>query len=62
MTHLVFLLIKKGIQTCTYLIYDNACGSSGMLTESKKFIINPQGEIKSNASIHLYGQVDFKRG
>ena len=56
MTHLVFLPVKDEIQKGTYLIYDNACGSGGMLTESKNFITDPQGVIKSNASIHLYGQ------
>lgn len=56
MTHLVFLPVKDEIQKGTHLIYDNACGSGGMLTESKNFITDPQGMIKSNASIHLYGQ------
>lgn len=56
MTHLVFLPVKDEIQKGAYLIYDNACGSGGMLTESKNFITDPQGVIKSNASIHLYGQ------
>lgn len=56
MTHLVFLPVKDEIQKGAYLIYDNACGSGGMLTESKNFITDPQGVIKSKASIHLYGQ------
>ena len=56
MTHLVFLPIKERIKDGTYLIYDNACGSGGMLTEAKKFIIDHDGEIKSNATIHMYGQ------
>lgn len=56
MTHLVFLPIKEEIKDGTYLIYDNACGSGGMLTEAKKFMINPDGEIQSNATIHMYGQ------
>ncbi|MCI5632255.1 class I SAM-dependent DNA methyltransferase [Helicobacter sp.] len=56
MTHLVFLPVKDKIQKGIHLIYDNACGSGGMLTESKNFITDPQGVIKSKASIHLYGQ------
>lgn len=56
MTHLVFLPVKDEIQKGIHLIYDNACGSGGMLTESKNFITDPQGVIKSKASIHLYGQ------
>ncbi|GAB0172508.1 hypothetical protein NHP164001_05210 [Helicobacter trogontum] len=56
MTHLVFLPIKDKIQKGAFLIYDNACGSGGMLTESKDFITDPQGLIQSQASIYLYGQ------
>lgn len=56
MTHLIFLPIKEHIKEGSFLIYDNACGSGGMLTESKDFITNPEGEIASNATIHLYGQ------
>lgn len=56
MTHLVFLPVKEQIKQGTWLIYDNACGSGGMLTESKEFITDPNGLIKSKANIHLYGQ------
>lgn len=56
MTHLTFLPIKDKIKDGTYLVYDNACGSGGMLTEAKKFITDPDGEIQSNATIHMYGQ------
>lgn len=56
MTHLVFLPIKDKIQKSAFLVYDNACGSGGMLTESKDFITDPQGLIQSQASIYLYGQ------
>lgn len=56
MNHLVFLPVKEKLKDGIYTIYDNACGSGGMLTESKDFITDPQGLIKSKASIHLYGQ------
>lgn len=56
MTHLVFLPVKDKIKEGTYLVYDNACGSGGMLTESKKFITDKNGLICSNAKIHMYGQ------
>lgn len=56
MTHLVFLPIKDQIKEGTFLVYDNACGSGGMLTESKSFITDPQGLIQSRANIYLYGQ------
>lgn len=56
MTHLVFLPIKDRIQKGTFTIYDNACGSGGMLTESKDFITDEKGLIQSKAQIYLYGQ------
>lgn len=58
MTHLVFLPVKDKIQQGTYLIYDPCVGSGGMLTIAKHFMLNPSadGLIKSNATVHLYGQ------
>jgi len=52
MTHLIFEPIKDKIKDGTYLIYDPACGSGGMLTEAENFakVINPK------ATFHLYGQ------
>ncbi|CAM2851565.1 type I restriction-modification system subunit M [Helicobacter burdigaliensis] len=54
MTHLVFLPVREQIKEGIYTIYDNACGSGGMLTESKEFITDSL--MQSNAKIHLYGQ------
>lgn len=56
MTHLVFLPVKDKIQQGTYLIYDPCVGSGGMLTIAKHFMLNPEGLIKSNSTVHLYGQ------
>jgi len=56
MTHLVYLPIKDKIQNGTYLVYDPCAGSGAMLTQSKKFASNPDGEVKSKATFHLYGQ------
>ncbi len=56
MTHLVFLPVKDKIKQGTYLIYDPCVGSGGMLTIAKNFLLNPDGQIKSNATVHLYGQ------
>lgn len=56
MTHLLFLPVKNSIQTGTFLIYDPCAGSGAMLTESKKYITDLEGEIQSKAKIHLYGQ------
>ncbi|HRG20400.1 MAG TPA: class I SAM-dependent DNA methyltransferase [Saprospiraceae bacterium] len=56
MTHLVFIPVKDKIKQGTYLIYDPCVGSGGMLTIAKNFLLNPDGLIKSNATVHLYGQ------
>jgi len=56
MTHLVYLPVKDKIQQGTFLVYDPCAGSGAMLTQSKHFATNPEGEIKSKASFHLYGQ------
>jgi type I restriction enzyme M protein len=56
MTHLVYLPVKDKIQQGTFLVYDPCAGSGAMLTQSKLFATNPDGEIKSKASFHLYGQ------
>lgn len=55
MTHLVYLPVKDKIQQGTYLVYDPCAGSGAMLTQSKKFATNPDGEVKSKATFHLYG-------
>jgi len=52
MTHLIFEPIKNKIKDGTYLIYDPACGSGGMLTEAENFA----KQINPKATFHLYGQ------
>lgn len=56
MTHLVFLPVKDKIKQGTYLFYDPCVGSGGMLTIAKNFMQDPSGLIKSDATVHLYGQ------
>ncbi len=55
MTHLLFIPVKDNLPP-TMLIYDGACGSGGMLTESKNFIQDPEGAIASRAAVTLYGK------
>jgi type I restriction enzyme M protein len=55
MVHLIFEPIKKKLPP-VITIYDPACGSGGMLTEAQDFIIDPEGVIKSDAPVHLYGR------
>lgn len=55
MTNLVFIPVKDQLPN-PLTIYDPACGSGGMLTESQKFVTNPDGEIKANVGVFLYGK------
>lgn len=55
MTHLIFIPVKDQLPN-PLTIYDPACGSGGMLTESQDFIIDPEGEIKAKVGVFLYGK------
>jgi len=55
MTHLVFLPVKDRLPN-PLTIYDPACGSGGMLTESQDFILDQEGEIRAKVGVHLYGR------
>ncbi len=55
MTHVLFIPVKAQLPP-VIAIYDGACGSGGMLTESQDFITNPEGGVRSNAAVYLYGK------
>jgi type I restriction enzyme M protein len=55
MTHIVFEPVKNQLPP-VITIYDPACGSGGMLTESQNFIKDPDGEIKAASDVYLYGK------
>ncbi|MCG8812157.1 SAM-dependent DNA methyltransferase [Tenacibaculum finnmarkense] len=56
MTHIIFDPIKDNLPP-VMTIYDPACGSGGMLTESQNFIKDENGSIKAvNSSVYLYGK------
>tara|TARA_R110002050_G_scaffold158249_1_gene287506 strand:+ start:2540 stop:4888 length:2349 start_codon:yes stop_codon:yes gene_type:complete len=55
MTHIVFDPIKDKLPP-VMTIYDPACGSGGMLTESQNFIKDEQGEIRAMGDVYLYGK------
>jgi len=55
MTHIVFDPIKDNLPS-VMTIYDPACGSGGMLTESQNFIKDPNGEIRASGDVYLYGK------
>lgn len=55
MTHIIFDPIKDNLPP-VMTIYDPACGSGGMLTESQNFIKDEDGEIKAKGDVFLYGK------
>jgi type I restriction enzyme M protein len=55
MIHLLFEPVRKKLPP-VITIYDPACGSGGMLTEAQDFILDPEGAIRSQAAVYLYGK------
>lgn len=55
MTHLVFVPVKENLPP-VITIYDPACGSGGMLTESQNFIKDEEGEIQFKGDAILFGK------
>ena len=56
MARLVFLPVAEEIRSGTYLVYDGACGTGGMLTVAEETLTQLAGEQGEEVSIHLYGQ------
>ena len=56
MAKLIFLPIADEIESGTYLIYDGACGTGGMLTVAENTLLELAAEHGKDVSIHLYGQ------
>lgn len=55
MTHIIFEPVKDKLPEIM-TIYDPACGSGGMLTESQNFIKDEEGEIRASGDVYLYGK------
>lgn len=55
MTNLLFKPVNGSLPP-VLTIYDPACGSGGMLTESEKYIKDPEGGVKTTADVYLYGK------
>ncbi|SDK62652.1 type I restriction-modification system subunit M [Microbulbifer yueqingensis] len=55
MTHLVFDPIKDQLPP-VMTIYDPACGSGGMLTESQDYIKDEAGSIRAQGDVYLFGK------
>ncbi len=56
MAKLVFLPIADQIKSGTYLLYDGACGTGGMLTVAEDTLRQMAEEQGKQVSTHLYGQ------
>ena len=56
MAKLVFLPVADQIKSGTYLIYDGACGTGGMLTVAEDVLQQLAAEHGKQVSTHLYGQ------
>src|SRR5450830_997122 len=56
MADLVFLPIADQLASTTYLIYDGACGTGGMLTIAEERLMQLADERGKKPAIHLYGQ------
>ena len=56
MAKLIFLPIADDIKSATYLLYDGACGTGGMLTLAEETFKTLAAEHGKMVSTHLYGQ------
>ncbi len=56
MADLIFLPIADKIESGTYLLYDGACGTGGMLTVAEERLAELAKDHGKEVSIHLYGQ------
>jgi len=56
MARLVFLPIADQIESGTYLLYDGACGTGGMLTVAEDTLTQLAAEHEKEVATHLYGQ------
>lgn len=56
MSYLIFMPIADDIQSGTYLVYDGACGTGGMLTLAEETLVKLATKHGKEVSVHLYGQ------
>ena len=56
MAKLIFLPIADEIESGTYLLYDGACGTGGMLTVAEETLQQLAAEHGKQVATHLYGQ------
>ncbi len=56
MARLIFLPVADAIESGTYLLYDGACGTGGMLTVAEETLQELAAEHGKQVATHLYGQ------
>ncbi|MDZ4796917.1 MAG: class I SAM-dependent DNA methyltransferase [Bryobacteraceae bacterium] len=56
MVNLIFAPVREHIESSTYLIYDCACGSGGMLTEAEECLNGLAQEAGKHVVAELFGQ------
>lgn len=56
MAKLIFLPVADQIESGTYLLYDGACGTGGMLTVAEETLQELAAEHGKEVATHLYGQ------
>ena len=56
MARRIFLPIADQVESGTYLIYDGACGTGGMLTVAEETLLRLSKEHGKDVATHLYGQ------
>lgn len=56
MAKLIFLPVAEEIDSGTYLLYDGACGTGGMLTVAEETLQELAREHGKQVATHLYGQ------
>jgi len=56
MAQLIFLPIAEQIKSGTYLLYDGACGTGGMLTVAEETLQQLAKDHGKQVATHLYGQ------
>ncbi|BCB95444.1 hypothetical protein JZK55_03660 [Dissulfurispira thermophila] len=56
MARLIFEPIADKIESGTYLLYDGACGTGGMLTVAEETLLDLAKKHGKDVSVHLFGQ------
>ena len=56
MARLIFDPVADQVESGTYLLYDGACGTGGMLTVAEETLAELAADNGKQVSVHLYGQ------